>query len=419
MSRPYATLPSTAKVEPTPFIVSVPKQQLDELETLIKLSKLAPHTYENSQLDARYGVTTDWLVAMKDQWLRSYKWRASEDRINTFPQWTIEIEDINMHFVGLFSERQDAIPILLIHGWPGNFLEFLSILQLFKDESTPSTLPYHLIVPSLPGYTFSSGPPLDRNFGTQDIARVLNQLMIGLGFERGYVAQGGDIGSRVARELAVDYESCKAVHCKFFSKYYFKNECSRQKVNVVFMRQPAEVTDDHLTEIEKSGIERMANFRMLGSGYATEHGTRPSTIGHVVSTSPMALLAWQVSVGEKLLEWVDDPLTSEHILESITLYWLTETFPRSIYTYRQNYPPPPIPGANDPRWYIKKPLGFSHFPKELAPLPRSWVETTGNLVFWNQHHKGGHFAALEQPEALKNDLIDFVQQVWPGISGAK
>ncbi|KAJ5115901.1 hypothetical protein N7456_000249 [Penicillium angulare] len=398
MSRPFATLPSTAKVEPTPFTVSIPKQQLDELETLIKLSKLAPHTYENSRLDARYGVTTDWLVAMKDQWLRSYKWRASEDRINSFPQWTTEIEDINIHFVGLFSERQDAIPILLIHGWPGNFLEFLPILQLFKDEYTPSTLPYHLIVPSLPGYTFSSGPPLDKNFGTQDIARVLNHLMIDIGFESGYVAQGGDIGSRVARELAVDYESCKAVH-----------------LNVVFMRRPDELADDHWTEIEETGLWRMAKFMTLGTGYATEHGTRPSTIGHVVSSSPIALLAW---VGEKLLEWVDDPLTPEHILESITLYWLTETFPRSIYTYRQNYPPPPIPAANDPRSYIKKPFGFSHFPKELAPLPRSWIETTGNLVFWNQHHKGGHFAALEQPEALKTDLVNFVQQVWPGISGA-
>ncbi|KAJ6031115.1 hypothetical protein N7540_001847 [Penicillium herquei] len=386
MSLPFSTLPPTARVVPTPFTVSIPKQQLDDLETLIRLSKLAPHTYENSQLDSKYGVTTDWLVAMK---------KASENRFNSFPQWKTEIEEITIHFVGLFSERKDAIPLLLIHGWPGSFLEFLPILELFRNEYTSSTLPYHLIVPSLPGYTFSSGPPLDRNFGTQDIARVLNQLMTDIGFESGYVAQGGDIGSRIARELVVDHESCKAAH-----------------FNVVFMRQPVGVTNDNLCDSEKLGIARMTEFVTLGSGYATEHGTRPSTIGHVIASNPMALLAW---VGEKFLEWVDDPLSPEHILESITLYWLTETFPRAIYTYRQNYPPPPIPAANDPRWYIKKPMGFSSFPRELAPLPRSWIETTGNLVYWANHPKGGHFAALEQPEALKTDLTEFVEQVWPTI----
>lgn len=158
-----------------------------------------------------------------------YDRQKSEARMNSFPQWTIAIEDINVHFVGLFSEKEDAIPILLIHGWPGetpfleavydallnydvsegSFLEFLPMLQKFQEEYSPSTLPYHFIVPSLPGYTFSSGPPLDRNFTTEDIARVLDQLMRDLGFGRGYVAQGGDIGSRIARILAVDYESCK------------------------------------------------------------------------------------------------------------------------------------------------------------------------------------------------------------------
>ncbi|KAJ5197960.1 uncharacterized protein N7498_007077 [Penicillium cinerascens] len=399
MSKPFSTLPSTARVVPTPFQVAIPKDQLTEMETLIKLAKLAPPTYENSQMDCRYGITTHWLITMREQWLRSYKWKASEDRINSFPQWTTEIEDMTIHFVGLFSENKDAIPILLIHGWPGSFLEFLPILELFRGEYSPSTLPFHLIVPSLPGYTFSSGPPLDKNFSTEDVSRILDQLMKDIGFESGYVAQGGDIGSRIARALAVDYESCKAVH-----------------LNVTFMSRPDGMTDDGLDAYERQGIERMNNFRAMGSGYSTEHGTRPSTIGHVISSSPVALLAW---VGEKFLEWVDDPLSPDHILESITLYWLTDTFPRSIYTYRQNFPPPPIPVTNTPRWFIKKPLGFSSFPMELARVPRSWVEATGNLVFWGPHKKGGHFAALEQPKAFKSDLTEFVEQVWPGIASGK
>ncbi|KAJ5565973.1 hypothetical protein N7535_007611, partial [Penicillium sp. DV-2018c] len=396
MSLPFSTPPSNATASITPFKASIPEAKLTELETLIKLAKLAPPTYENSQRDGRYGVSTEWLEAMREKWLRSYHWKSSEDRINSFPQFVTEIERLTVHFVGLFSKRKDAVPILLLHGWPGSFLEFLPMLQKFRDEYTPETLPYQLIVPSLPGYTFSSGPPLDRDFHTSDVARIVDQLMKGLGFASGYVVQGGDIGSRIARHLGADHESCKAVH-----------------VNVVFMGKPDGMTEEHLNAYELQGIEKAKRFASTGCGYAFEHGTRPSTIGHVLSTSPMALLAW---IGEKFLEWVDDPLPSEDILESITLYWLTETFPRAIYIYRQNYPPPPIPVANDPRWYIHKPFGFSSFPAELTRLPRSWIETTGDLVFWEEHEKGGHFAALERPEELKGDLVKFVDQVWPGIA---
>ncbi|CAP85718.1 Pc20g03890 [Penicillium rubens Wisconsin 54-1255] len=404
MSLPFSTPPSKATASLTPFKATIPQAKLDELETLIKIAKIAPRTYENSQTDHRYGVSTDWLVTMRDRWLKSYNWKSSEDRINSFPQYTTEIEGLTIHFVGLFSKRKDAIPLLLLHGWPGSFLEFLPILQRFRDEYTPETLPYHLIVPSLPGYAFSSGPPLDRDFGTGDVARVLDQLMKDIGFESGYVVQRGDIGSRIARHLGVDHESCKG------------QECQYKPVNVVFMRKPDGMTDDHLNAFEIEGIERMTKFMTTGAGYAMEHGTRPSTIGHVLSSSPIALLAW---IGEKFLEWADDPIAPDDILESVTLYWLTETFPRAIYAYRQNYPPPPIPASNDPSWYIHKPFGFSSFPMELARLPRSWIETTGDLVFWEQHQKGGHFAALERPDELKADLVKFVDQVWPGIAGAK
>ncbi|KAH8703842.1 Alpha/Beta hydrolase protein [Talaromyces proteolyticus] len=394
MSLPFSTLPSSARVSATPFKAAIPKTKLSELKTLIELAKLAPHTYENSQTGCRYGITTDWIATIRDQWLGSYHWTTSEDHINSFPQFTTDVEGLTIHFVAFFSEKKDAVPILFLHGWPGSFLEFLPMLQMFREEFTPDTLPYHLIVPSLPGFTFSSGPPLDRNFEISDIARVMDQLMKDIGFESGYIAQGGDIGSRIARNLAVDHDSCK--------------------VNVCAMRRPDGMTDDRLDAFEKRGVQRMSDFVTTGSAYAMEHGTRPSTIGHVLSTSPVALLAW---IGEKFLEWVDDPLPPEVILESITLYWLTETFPRAIYTYRMLYPPPPIPINNDPRWYIHKPLGFSSFPMELAPVPRSWVETTGNLVYWRQHQKGGHFAALEQPRELKTDVTKFVDQVWPGIVG--
>ncbi len=163
---------------------------------------------------------------------------------------------------------------------------------MFRQEYTPDELPYHLIVPSLPGYTFSSGPPLDRNFTTTDIARVLDQLMKDLGFESGYVAQGGDIGSRVARGLAVDHESCKGERPSFFPYVRAHTGTSAVHLNVCFMGRPNGISDDHLKASEMAGIKRMEDFRTTGSGYAIEHGTRPSTIGLVLASNPVALLAW-------------------------------------------------------------------------------------------------------------------------------
>lgn len=141
--------------------------------------------------------------------------------MNSVPHFKVPVHDgensLNVHFIGLFSEREDAIPVLLLHGWPGSFLEFLPILSLIKGRYTPSTLPYHFVVPSLPGYAFSSPPPINKDFRIEDIARVANQLMLDLGFGNGYVVQGGDIGSKVGRVLAAEHDACRAIHCKTIS----------------------------------------------------------------------------------------------------------------------------------------------------------------------------------------------------------
>ncbi|KAL4988285.1 Alpha/Beta hydrolase protein [Aspergillus falconensis] len=397
MTAPFTKLPSTATIIPSPFRIAIPNEQLSDFKTLLKLSKIAPQTYENLQEDRRYGVTHEWMSTMKEEWLNSFDWRAVEEHANSFPQYTTEIEGLAIHFAALFSEKTDAVPIVLLHGWPGSYFEFLPLLQLFKDEYSPSTLPYHLIVPSLPGYTFSSGPPLDKNFIIADSARIVDQLMRALGFASGYVSQGGDIGSRVARTLAVHYDSCKAVHLNF---------CP-------LVERPDGVSDEGQNELEKRGLERLEWFLTYGKAYAEEHGTKPATIGHVLASSPLALLAW---VGEKYLDWPDTPFSKHKILELVTLYWFTESFPRAIYPYRQSNPIPPGPPPDLNELYIHKPLGFSYFPKELMPTPKSWVEKTGNLVYFNQHSEGGHFAALEQPKKFKEDLTEFVSQIWPGVS---
>ncbi|PWY88006.1 epoxide hydrolase [Aspergillus sclerotioniger CBS 115572] len=391
MSTPFSKLPSAARISPVPFNVSIPADQLADLKSLVQLSRIAPPTYENSQPDGRFGITSEWLSSMREKWVTEFDWPSFEARMSQFPQFTADIEGINVHFAALFSEREDAVPVTLLHGWPGSFVEFLPILQLFREEFSPETLPYHLIVPSLPGYTFSSGPPLDRNFGLTDMARVVDQLMKDLGFGSGYVVQGGDIGAFVGRVLGVGFEACKV------------NMCPMPSV-------PEGMSIENLTAVEKRGVARMEKFVTRGLAYAMEHGTRPSTIGHVLASNPIALLAW---VGEKYRDWVDKPLPSATILEMVSLYWLTESFPRAIYPYRETTPlPPNTTEALGKELYIHKPFGYSYFPMEIVPVPQSWVATTGDLVFFREHDEGGHFAALEHPRELKADLVAFIEQVW-------
>jgi microsomal epoxide hydrolase len=158
------------------------------------------------------------MISPKEKLANNYHRRTCERHINSFPQFTLPIQEegytLDIHFVALFSKKPDAIPILLLHGWPGSFLEFLPILSLLKARYTEEELPYHFIIPSSPGYAFSSPPPLDRDFRIEDVARVMNHLMADLGFGSGYVVQGGDIGSKVARAIAAEHESCLAIHRK-------------------------------------------------------------------------------------------------------------------------------------------------------------------------------------------------------------
>jgi microsomal epoxide hydrolase len=293
----------------------------------------------------------------------------------------------NVHFTALFSSKPDAIPIAFFHGWPGSFLEFLPLMDHLRSKYTPETLPYHIIAPSLPGFGLSSDPPLDRDWKTADTSRIMHKLLIALGFgSTGYLVQGGDIGSFVARNLAAHYTECKGMHVNFMYVADIESKSS-----------PSET----LNATEKRGVDRMHTFMTSGRAYAIEHGTKPSTIGLVLSSSPLAQLAW---VGEKFLAWSDPSTTPrlDTILAHVSLYWLTGCYPTSIYTYRDAV-------SAD---YVAKPTGYSYFPYELMPVPRAWAEKTADVVHFAAHEQGGHFAALEMTEALWADVEAFVGVAW-------
>ncbi|KAF3069709.1 putative epoxide hydrolase [Daldinia childiae] len=396
MAHHFSHLPANIPGKPTPFSFRVSDQDLSDFNELIRISRIGPTTWWNQQNNGQFGVTREWLIQAKSTWLGTFDWRKHEEHINTFPNYKIDVEDpevggFNIHFAALFSLRKDAVPIIFMHGWPGSFLEFLPMMELLVKKYTPDTLPYHIIVPSLPDYGLSSGPTQNVEVTLEQAARAMNQLMIDLGFGHGYVAQGGDVGFMLARLMSTRFSECRAFH-----------------VNILSLNLEDEVdTTEKLSIEERQQLERAEVWQKTGSAYAFEHGTRPATIGLALSSSPLAMLPW---IGEKFLEWVDDrePLPLDTILYMVSFYWFTSTYPRSLYPYRA------LVGSDRLSAALpiskNKPLGYSAFPREQAILPKAWAEQVyPNLVFYKAHSKGGHFAALEQPTTFLKDIEDFIQ----------
>ncbi|KAM3465452.1 hypothetical protein NHJ6243_001728 [Beauveria neobassiana] len=403
----YAKLPKAATLAVNPFTAHAPEEKVQHFTQLLELSPIGPAVYENTQNGRAHGVTRTWLQEAKQKWLQEFDWRKCEERINSFPNFKAKVKDahgntLDLHFMALFSERKDAIPIAFIHGWPSSFASFMDILDLLKNKYSPKDLPYHVIVPSLPGYAYSSGPPLEKDYGLDKAASAMDNLMVGLGFQSGYLVQGGDLGSFISRILALTSDSCKGMH-----------------VNMMSIPGGEQPTDD----LEKAALKKAEEAVDTGMAFALEQGTRPATLGLALSASPLALLSW---IGEKMLAWSDQDPPLEKILETVTLYWMTDTISRSFWHNRA------MAGADDddddePKMarlsvvtsmsmnklpFVDKPTGYTLFAQEIVPVPRSWAAKTCNLVFFKYHETGGHFAAMEQPLKLLEDVESFADLVW-------
>ncbi|KAM0421310.1 hypothetical protein ACHAPT_010839 [Fusarium lateritium] len=398
---PWAHLPPTVTIPVMPTQLSIPQNLVKSLERDISHQTDFQITWENSQTDGRFGVDHEWMTTAVQHWRNNFSWRDVEANINRHPHFmanlSVDNTELQVHFMAIFSKNTTAIPLAFFHGWPGSFLEFMDMLDIVKSRYDPDSIPYHLIVPSLPGFTFSTGPPIDSDWGIANTSAVMDSLLRGLGFDKGYVAQGGDIGSFVARTLALTSSSCKAVHLNFIP--------SVQPPDV-----PDPQNDTSLTKQDRQVLARSLEFFNTKQAYALEQGTRPATLGFVLSHNPVGLLAW---VGEKFLTWTDPSrhLTLDQILTHISAYHLTQTISRNFYTYREtSYSLAPEPAVAPP---IEKPLGYSRFPHDNSGVPEPWAQKLGNLVFFKAHDRGGHFAALEYPEMLWEDVDMFVQQTFP------
>lgn len=505
------------------FDPTIPQESIDELIQCIENDaqrKLPTRAAFEGEYE-RFGLTHDRFCELRDAWIPFLRsdpassaseedqcqtagrtstssragpdhdtWAAEQARITSFSHYKVLIEDVDLHFI---HERANPpasgsnikfIPLLLLHGWPGSFHEFLDIIKPLAHPGNLTPVHFDVVVPSHPGYIFSSaaagfardsrsgklvgthsGP--DGDMLVKDVARIMHKLMTTLGYHN-YAIQAGDWGAAVLRSMAIQFpNNVRAVHLNFcpaqgpnivlpvlgrqltphwilqMPQMVSKQRYSRKALGVfeswsqgensrslcgtgAFVGKAAEVIAEAawrvvsllsldsipgpLSRDERQSLNRGLQFTATGSAYAAMHATKPSTLGLVLSRSPLSTLAW---VGEKMHAWTDITPDPSIILANMTLYELTDTIAGSFYPYRNRDPRGPSQIASDPSNYIQQPTGYSSFPMEIIQAPRSFVKASVNLRWYKRHYQGGHFAALEQPAALAEDIADCFAEIWP------
>ena len=379
-----------------PFTVDIPEEALDDLRRRIKATRWPTKELVD---DRSQGVQLDTMRALARYWLTDYDWRTVEAQLNALPQFTTEIDGVDIHFIHVKSQHENALPLVLTHGWPGSIIEMLEVDGPLTDPTAyggRAEDAFDLVIPSIPGYGFSS-QPTERGWESNRTAETWPKLMELLGYTR-FVAQGGDVGAAVSDAMGRQAPAgLIAVHTNLFVP--------------ALAGQP--LPQD--TEEEKAAQAAMANFRATGFGYFLEMATRPQTIGYAQLDSPVALAAWLLdhdtdSYYKIARAFVDgEPsgnLTRDHILDNVTLYWLTGTgasAARSYWESAQTQVADAAAGKAPPPMNL--PFSFTSFPGEIWQTPRSWVEIAyPNVVYYNEVDKGGHFAAWEEPQLFSEEI---------------
>jgi pimeloyl-ACP methyl ester carboxylesterase len=384
-----------ASTDVRPFRVEVPEEELAALRRRIEGTRWPS---EELVPDRSQGVQSATLQALARCWLTEYDWRACEERLNALPQFMTEIDGVNIHFIHVRSPHEHALPLIMTHGWPGSVIELLETIGPLIDPTAHGGRPddaFDLVLPSLPGYGFSSEPrELGWNVGR--VAQAWAELMHRLGYAR-YVAQGGDVGAAVTDTMGRQApDGLLGIHMNLL-------------VTVLGGPPPAN------SEQERAAAAQLASFRETGFGYFLEMATRPQTIGYALLDSPVALAAWLLdhdtdSYYKISRAFVDrEPvgnLTRDHILDNITLYWLTGTGASAARSYWEDaLARAQIAASGQAPPAVSLPVGFTTFPGELWRTPRSWVESSyPNVTYFNEVDKGGHFAAWEEPQLFAAEM---------------
>jgi microsomal epoxide hydrolase len=367
-----------ANDELRPFRIEVPEADLDDLRDRLARTRW-PDQIPGSGWG--YGTDMEYLRDLCDTWQTKFDWRAQEDRFNRWPHFLTDIDGQPVHFIHARSDNADALPLVITHGWPGSVSEFLDVIEPLRTN-------FHVVAPSLPGYGFS-GPTTAPGWDCQRVAEAWATLMARLGYER-YGAQGGDWGAMVSERLAAhDPEHCVGLHSNMLLAF------------------PADASTIELDETEQADLAAAGTFMTTGAAYQEIQGKNPQTLGYGLTDSPAGLAGWIV---EKFWAWTDndgnpeDAVTRDQILTNLSVYWHTKTINSSIRLYCESQR-----GRNfGPRdEYVTVPTAAAVFPKEIFRIPEAYAAARFNLVRYNRFDRGGHFAALEEPDLLVQDIREF------------
>jgi pimeloyl-ACP methyl ester carboxylesterase len=378
-----------------PFQIDIPEQKIEDLH-----HRIAATRWPGKELvdDRSQGVQLATLKALADYWAGDYDFGRAEARLNALPQFKTEIDGVDVHFIHVRSQHEDALPLIMTHGWPGSVIELLETIGPLTDPTAYGGTvedAFHLVLPSIPGYGFS-GEPIEIGWYSGRVAQAWAELMQRLGYSR-YVAQGGDQGAAVTDDMAHQGpEGLIGVHMNLL----------RSALGDV-SSLPAE------SEQERAALAQIATFRQSGFGYFLEQSTRPQTIGYALLDSPIALAGWMLdhdtdSYYKISRAFVDgEPvggLTRDHILDNLTVYWLTSTGASAARSYWEGGRAAALAAGKAPR-PVSIPVGFTTFPGEIFQAPRSWVEKLyPNVTYFNEAARGGHFAAWEEPQLFTEEL---------------
>jgi pimeloyl-ACP methyl ester carboxylesterase len=376
------------------FHLEIPEEQIDDLRR-----RIAATRWPSKELvpDRSQGVQLEALHELARYWATDYDWRKAEAKLNALPQFTTEIDGVEIHFIHVRSPHENALPLIMTHGWPGSVIELLEVVGPLTDPTAHDGTAedaFDLVLPSLPGYGFS-GEPTEVGWDPGRVGQAWAELMQRLGYTR-YVAQGGDVGASVTDAMGRQApEGLLGIHTNLLVTILAGGP------------MPSE------SEQERAALDQINTFRTSGFGYFLEQATRPQTIGYALLDSPVALAAWMLDHDTDSYEKISRAflggqpagnLTRDHIVDNITLYWLTGTGASAARSYWESGRAAALAAGQAPP-EVSLPVGFTTFPGEIFRAPRSWVEQSyPKLIYFNEVDKGGHFAAWEEPELFATEV---------------
>jgi pimeloyl-ACP methyl ester carboxylesterase len=375
-----------------PFRINVPDAVLSDLKDRIDRTRW-PDELQGAEWD--YGTNQAYLKELVAYWRDRFDWRAQERRLNAFEQFTTEIDGVDVHFIHRRAKNRNGFPLLITHGWPGSVMEFTKIIESLTDPVAHGGLAedaFDVVVPSIPGFGFS-GKPKQPGYGPERMASIFAKLMARLGYSR-YGAQGGDWGALISTPLAImDAQHVVGLH-----------------LNMCIAPQPSTDPTAGLDQEEKDRMKGRLAWVTEETGYSQIQGTKPQSLGQALNDSPVGLAAWIV---EKFRSWCDcggNPetrFTKDELLTNVMIYWVTQSATSSARLYYESR----HVKAAYATTRVLVPTACMVSPQEVGWSPRSWVERRFNLTRWTPMAHGGHFAALEQPDALVNDIRAFFADI--------